>query len=594
MTPSLQHKLLASLTALSLVATSQVALAQTADMVIHNADIRTMDQTQPEAEAVAITGDTITYVGDDEGVQAYIGDGTRVIDAEDHLLIPGFQETHLHLLVAAATISGLVLQQTDSPEVVARKLAEFAKAHPERQAIFGSGLNSALIVSGKLNRSILDAVVSDRPVVILGETNHNAWVNTKALEIAKITKDTKDPPNGTYVRDANGDATGVIQGSPAHLPVIIATNAVSSEAIAGAMPEMLNILSGFGFTGAIDMGFPLATEEGYQSLIDLDKEGKLPLRVSLAYFVNSVAAGDKVLATIDDFSKRFKSDHVWLDTVKIIGDGVVENRKAAFLEPYLDTGTSGALTLPVDYMNDLVLKSAKMGYNVTAHVVGDKGIRAILDAYEKARKAGYEDVILSSTHSWWVQPEDILRWKKNNVIVQTTGIWAFTRPSYYEALGKKRVETLQFPYRKWEDSGAIVALGADYPATDGGIDGLNPFNNIYSLLTRKLAPPLVGNVAGTEKQLPPYDQVMTMAEAVKGYTANGARMMGKFDEWGSITVGKKADMIVLSQNLFDIDVSDVPKTMVLMTMMDGKVRYLEPELAAGPLADLDIGHDWQE
>jgi len=310
--------------------------------------------------------------------------------------------------------------------------------------------------------------------------------------------------------------------------------------------------------------------------------------------VNSVAAGDKVLATIDDFSKRFKSDHVWLDTVKIIGDGVVENRKAAFLEPYLDTGESGALTLPVDYMNDLVLKSARMGYNVVTHVVGDKGNRAILDAYEAARKAGYNDVILSTTHSWWVKPEDIPRWKQNNVIVQTTGIWAFTRPSYLEALGKERFESEQFPYRSWEDSGAIVALGADYPATDGGIGGLNPFNNIYSLLTRKLAPPLVGNVAGTEEQLPPYDQVMTMAEAVRGYTANGAKMMGKFDEWGSITVGKKADMIVLSQNLFDIDVSDVPKTMVLMTTMDGKVRYLEPELAAGPLADLDVGHDWQE
>ncbi|WP_427969673.1 amidohydrolase [Altererythrobacter sp.] len=583
-----------SIAAISLLATPQLALAQAADLVIHNADIRTMDDANPEAEAVAITGDTITYVGNDAGVKAYIDDDTRVIDAEDHLLIPGFQETHLHLLVAAATISGLVLQQTDSPEDVARKLGEFAKAHPDRKAIFGSGLNSALIVSGELNRAILDAVVSDRPVVILGETNHNAWVNSKALEVAKITRETKDPDNGTYVRDANGESTGVIQGSPAHLPVIVATNAISSEAIAGAMPEMLNILSSFGFTGAIDMGFPLATEEGYQSLVDLDNEGKLPLRVSLAYFVNSVAAGDKVLATIDDFSKRFKSDHVWLDTVKIVGDGVVENRKAAFLEPYLDTGESGALTLPVDYMNNLVLKSARKGYNVVAHVVGDKGNRAILDAYEAARKAGHKDVNLSTTHSWWVKPEDVPRWQKNNVFVQTTGIWAFTRPSYLEALGKERFETEQFPYRSWEDSGAVVALGADYPATDGGINGLNPFNNIYSLLTRKLAPPLIGNVAGTEEQLPPYDQIMTIAEAVEGYTANGARMMGKFDEFGSITVGKKADMIVLSQNLFNIDVSDVPKTMVLMTMMDGKVRYLEPELAAGPLADLDIGHDWQE
>lgn len=567
--------------------------AQTADLVFTNADIRTMDEANPSAEAVAITGNTITYVGDEAGVQAFIGEGTEVVDAEKHLMVPGFVETHLHLLVAAATISGLVLSQTDTPEDVAKKLATYAEDNPGDTAIFGSGLSGALITSGELHRSILDEAVSDRAVIILDETNHNAWANTKALDVAGITKDTADPANGTYYRDDKGDATGVIGGTPAHIPVILATNAVSSEAIGRAMPKMLEILTAYGFTGALDMGFPLTTEEGYQSLVDLDNEGKLPIRVSLAYFFNSEELGKQVIENIDGFSKRFKSEHVWLDTMKVIVDGVVENRKAAFLEPYKDTGESGALTVDKEFLRDKAMRAAEMGFNVVGHTVGDLANRTLLDVFEDVRKAGHDDVILSTTHSWWVQPEDVPRWTENNVIYQTSGIWAFVRPSYLEALGEERNNSLQFPLRKIADSGAVIALGADYPATDGGLNGLNPFNNIYSLVTRKLAPALVGEVDGTEEPLPPIDQVLTVEEAVRGYTAGSAKMMGKFDEFGSITEGKKADLIVLSQNLFEVDAEDIPNTEVLLTMMDGKITYLVPTLRTGILGDLNVGHGWQ-
>jgi len=576
-------------------ATNVSLAADPADIVFTNADIRTMDKANPQAQAVAIAGNKITYVGDNAGAKSFIGQETRVINAHGHLMVPGFIETHLHLLVAAAAISGVIADQRDDADGVARKVAEYAKKHPGKSTIFGTGVAAALLTSGTATRQVLDKVVSDRGVMLLDETNHNAWANSKALELAGVTKDTPNPAGGTFAKDKNGELSGIIQGSPAHIPVLNASKAVTPEGLAVSLPNMLKILTSLGFTGAMDMGFPLGTESGYQALVDMDKEGKLPIRVSLAYMFNTQELGKTVLQTIGDFSKRYKSEHVWLDTMKIVGDGVTENHKAYFFEPYLDKKTSGAMNSGDEFTRDAAMKAAQMGFNVTTHCVGDRCNALMLDIYEKIRASGNKKSILSTTHSWWIRPQDRNRWAKSNVIVQTSGIWLFYRPQYIPSLGQERNDTEQFPVRAWEDSGAVIALGSDYPATDGGLQGLNPFNNIYSLMTRQLAPPLVGTVGKKEPPLKPADQVLTVDEAVRGYTAGSAKMIGKFDEVGSITKGKKADMIVLSDNLYKIGVEDIPNTTVLLTMMDGKITYAEPSIAAtGPLADPKIKYSWQE
>ncbi len=575
-----------------------VAVAQgatPADIVFTNATIHTMDKAKPTAQAVAITGNRITYVGDDAGAKAFIGKETRVINAYKHLMVPGFIETHLHLLVAAAAISGVVTDQKDSAEDVVRKVAEYAKKHPGRSTIFGTGMAATLLTSGKATRQLLDKAVPDRGVVMLDETMHNAWVNSKALELAGVTKDTPNPDGGTYAKDKSGELTGIIQGTPAHIPVINGAKGVTPETLATSLPNMLKILTSLGFTGAMDMGFPLGTEPGYQALIDMDKAGKLPIRVSLAYLFNTQKLGKKVLANIQEYSKRYKSEHVWLDTMKIVGDGVVENHKAYFFEPYLDAKSNGAMNSGDEFTRDTAMKAAKMGFNITTHTVGDKANALMLDIYEEIRAAGYKDNILSTTHSWWVRPQDRRRWAKDNVIVQTSGIWLFYRPQYIPSMGQERNDTEQFPVRAWEDSGAVIALGSDYPATDGGLMGLNPFNNIYSLMTRQLAPPLIGSVGKKEPPLKPADQVLTVDEAVRGYTVGSAKLIGRFDELGSITKGKKADLVLLSDNLYKIGVENIPNTTVLLTMMDGKITYAEPSVAAiGALADPKIKYSWQE
>lgn len=591
---NMRNALRASVIFVATLTASQSGFAQTADIVFTNANIRTMDEANPQAQAVAITGNTISYVGDDAGVRSFIGDDTRVINAHGHLMVPGFIETHLHLLVAAAAISGVVATQNDTAEEVADKVAAYAKEHPGTSTIFGTGVAAAVLQNGLATKEILDDVMPDRGVVLLDETNHNAWVNSKTLELAGITEDTPDVAGGTYVRDASGELTGVIQGSPAHIPVIVRSKAVTPEAIAASLPDMLAILTSLGFTGAYDMGFPLSTEAGYQALIDMDKRGELPIRVSLAYMFNTQELGRKVLSTIEEFSQRFKSEHVWLDTLKIIGDGVTENYKAYMFEPYLDHEGHGAMNSGDDFTREASIKAADMGFNVTTHCVGDRCNSLMLDIYGEIRASGNKDSILSTTHSWWVRPQDVPRWAENDVMVQTTGIWLFYKPQYVTSMGEERTNTEQFPVRAWEDSGAVIALGSDYPATEGGLMGLNPFNNIYSLMTRQLAPPLVGTVAKLEEPLKPADEVLTIEEAVRGYTAGSAKLIGKFDELGSITTGKKADLVVLSDNLFDIGVEDIPNTTVLLTLMDGKITYAEPSVAAGPLADPKIRYSWQE
>ena len=188
-----------------------------------------------------------------------------------------------------------------------------------------------------------------------------------------------------------------------------------------------------------------------------------------------------------------------------------------------------------------------------------------------------------------VQPEDRKRFGELDVIVQTTSNWANQQPSYVELIGQERNDTLQAPFRSWINGGAIVALGADWPATPGGFkNGVNPFNNIYVAMHRRVPKNLIKEFASADRTLPPENEVLTLAEAIQGYTINGAKMLGIEDEIGSIEVGKKADIILLSQNLFEIDAEDIPKTKVLGTMFDGKIVHdLLYGIGDSNLVDLD-------
>ena len=567
------HSILSIIFCLCLVI--EVQATETAGFVLTNGKVYTVNEKQPWAEAVVIQGKEIVYVGDSMGAAKFKGVGMEEIDLKGRLMLPGFVESHIHIGMGAGTTSGVILESADSLEEVLQKIKDYVEANPKKKTIFGASYSAFIFDENGPKKELLDDIVPDRPVYLMDHTLHSAWVNSKAYEVAGITKDTPNPPGGEYVKNEKGELSGSVKGGPAHLPILVKTEAITTEGIMEALPALLEGMTEFGFTTAIDMGAPFAAEAIYDSYVGLDKADKLPLRLSVTYYINNEELAKDAAEKLEEYARRWESEHVWFDTLKISIDSVIENQKASMLEPYVNTGDPGVLQLGAEAMEKVCIETAKKGYGITVHAIGDRGVREALNAAEVLRKAGFKNTRFSTTHSQMVAPADRPRYKQLNVHAQSTGNWAVHIQANLEVLGQERHNMLQFPFRSWADDGVTIALGSDWPATPGGYEhGMNPFNNMYTAMHRKAPPGLeavFGQVPG--KTLKPVDQVLTLEEAVAAYTIGGAEMLGIEDEVGTIEVGKKADLILLSQNLFEINPEEIPKTKVLGTMFDGKIVH---------------------
>lgn len=545
-----------------------------ADYVFTNGRIYTVSISQPWAEAVAIKGNKIVYVGNNKDAKKYEGPNTEHIDLGNRLVLPGFIDSHIHVMLGAATSSGITIEMSDTLDIVLRKVEDYAKQNPKKKALFGASYNAFLFDDRGPDRAVLDKVVSNRPVFLMDHTLHSVWVNSKALEMAGITRETPNPPGGEYVRGNDGELTGFIRGSPASIPVLLGIGAITAESILATLPKILEGLSEFGFTAAIDMGNPIATDIGFKAVIDLDRKNKLPLRLAMTHIVNTPAGAETAKKLQVHYSKKYRSKNVWLDSLKIMSDSVIENQKAALLDPYSHNGNLARPYFTNAQLEKLVFDAAAVGDGVVVHALGDAAVRQTLDTAEVLRRSGNQKTRLSATHAQIVAMEDRNRFGKLKVFVQTTANWANYQPDYISLLGEARNNTLQFPFRSWVDSGAVVALGADWPATPGGFKyGQNPFVNIYTAMHRRVPKTLIAEFGSADRILEPANEVLTLAEAIQGYTINGAKMMGRDKEIGSIEIGKRADMILLDQNIFEIPADKIPETRVLATMFDGKIVH---------------------
>lgn len=549
-------------------------MGERADVIYTNGRIYTVDADRPWAEAVATRGRDIVYVGDASGIGDVRGPDTRVVDLGGRLMLPGLVESHIHLLLGSASVSGVILSMDDDVDDILAAVRDHAASHPDEPVVFGAAFNSLLFGAEGPDRALLDGVVADRPVILLDHTMHSAWANTLAFERAGVSASTPDPLPGEYAREADGTPHGFIKGSPASLPVLNALQAITPESMMRSIPTVLRGLSAFGFTALLECGNPILTEAGFAALAALDRQGELPLRASLTAFTNSESTAQTVLERTAQYAADYSTEHLWFDTVKILGDSVLENYTAALLEPYLTTGTRGHLYFADDVLQDLVTRVGASGYGVIMHAIGDRAVRQGLDAAEHLRASGDDSTRFILTHAQLINPDDVPRFAPLGVQVQTTGNWAVIQPRYDEMIGAERMERDQFPFHSLVESGVSLCLGADWPATFGGFDaGVNPFVNIYTALHRRAPRHLIGEFATVDRVLPPANETLTLDEAIAGCTLHGARALGREHEFGSISVGKRADLVVLDRDLFAVDPEEIPFAKVVLTVMDGRAVY---------------------
>lgn len=560
-----------------------------------NATIYTSNSLMPTASTVVINGKTIVYVGDEAGAEAKGLLKGAVHRLNGQVLLPGFVESHVHMLHGTLMQSGVIIESSDSIPEVLKKVSDYAKAHPasEKATIFGSaymGTHFPGTFGTTPNKTLLDNIVSDRPVLLNDHTGHSCWGNSKFFEMAGITPETfatwSSIKGGSITHNEQHEPTGFLAGGPAWLPYLLKMNMFSKDSFTQGLPTTLNALSRHGFTAAFDAGSMILQSESYAALKGLDDEGSLPLHGRVGMYANTGTNVATALDNLTALAKKYNSQHVKFVGYKISLDSVMENQEAAVLEPYLNKGPDakmprGSLYFNASSMDTLVQGSAAAGYEINIHCIGDWCTREALNAAERLRQTGDNKTLFTIHHSQMSQPVDRPRYAQLNVKVQTTGNWAGgVQKAYPGWIGQNRTDTLMFPFAFWEENGIDVALGADWPATPGGMKyGVNPFWNLYTAATRTAPPGTWGqrNFTGNkilgsgEGPMPPQQETMSLAKGFEAYTMGGARMLNMQDQVGSIEEGKSADLILVDRDIFQVPLVEMPRTQVLVTVFEGKI-----------------------
>ncbi len=543
-----------------------------AELALKNGAIYTVDGARRWAQAVAIRGGRIVFVGTDKDLESQIGPDTRVVDLKGRMLMPAFQDAHIHPIssgieATACNLNGLeVLDQAaeaiKSRETVDRYVAtikKYADEHPDEAWITGGGwLMSAFGPGALASRKLIDAVVPDRPVALWSTDGHTIWVNSKALELAGITNETPDPPDGRIDRDRQGVAIGSLQEGAADLVSAVMPPATDIQLQKG-LRYSVKLLNGFGITAIQDASVDEPDLKAYKAV---DASGDLSLRVVTSILWEHDKGLDQVPA-IESLRKQYTAGHVVAGTVKIFMDGVMENYTAAMLEPYLIPGNVRGIPMEdPEQLKTIVTRLDADGFQVHFHAIGDAAIREALDAIEAARKAnGDLDHRHHIAHIQLIDAADVPRFRELGVVANYQPLWAFA-DSYITDLtipflGPKRSASL-YAINSLRQSGAVVAFGSDW-----SVSSANPMEEMEVAVTR------MGPAGETKTPFLPSERI-GLPDAIAAFTINAAYVNHLETETGSIEVGKLADLAILDRNLFDIPASEISDAKVLVTLFEGK------------------------
>jgi predicted amidohydrolase YtcJ len=545
-----------------------VAQQTPADTVLLHGRIYTVNSKQPWAEAVAIRNGRLVAVGSDKQIAPFRGPATTVIDAKGRLVLPGFTDCHVHFLDGSFALERINIEDAKDLAEVLRRLKAYADAHPREPWVLGRGWSYPLFPpTGLPDKKYLDAIIPDRPVYLEGFDGHTWWANSKALEIAHITKGTPDPPGGEIVRDpATHEATGAIKEDAADDLIRRAIPDASREEKLRVLRAGIKHANQLGVTRVHIMG---GVNPGEGDISDLDlleslqKNGELSVRFDVAYRMDPPRVTDEQLQAIERLRQQHHDQWIAAGGVKFFLDGVIETHTAAMLEVYANAPSSrGSLLWNPEAYKRYVAELDRRHIQVFTHAIGDRAIRLALDSYENAgRVNGTKDARHRVEHIEDPAAADIPRFGKLGVVASMQPLHAEPNDDalkvWSPAVGPERAQRA-WPWRSILAGGGVLAFGSDWP-----IVTLSPWPGLRSAVTRqdKQGLPRGGWI--------PSERI-TLAAAIRAYTLDAAFSMHRESTEGSIEPGKVADLIVLSQNLFTMDPMKFESVRVLLTLSGGR------------------------
>jgi len=543
---------------------------QPADRVLRNTFVYTVDSANPRAQAIAITNGRISYVGSDDGVRAFIGRRTEVLDLAGRMVLPGFHDTHVHPVTGGMELGECNLNPATSLDDVRRIVRECATRGAADDWVRGGGFQLPIFAGGKPTRQMLDSLVPERPAYLSSADGHSAWVNTRALTLAGLTRRTRDPAKGRIERDAAGAPAGTLRESAMGLVASKMPARTSDDYLAG-LERGLAMAAQFGITTLHEAS---ATEPIALAYTQAESLGRLPARSILSLLVNSRADPDSEITRLSALRARATRGKVQPVAAKIFMDGVIEAGTAALLVPYTDRAAyRGELNLPATKFNTLVQKLDSAGFKVHVHAIGDRAIRVALDGFEQQRAkdagSGPKHII---AHIQLFDPADISRFAALGVVASFQPLWAYADTYITDLteprLGPERSRNL-YPIARVAQSGALMAAGSDW-----SVSSMNPLEAMQVAVTR------LGLTDSTGTAWLP-DERVDLTTMIRAYTLGGAIASDHDSLAGTLAVGKAADVIVVSEDLFGLAPHRIAKARVLLTLLDGRAVYRDSAL--GPV-----------
>jgi predicted amidohydrolase YtcJ len=539
--------------------------APVADSVFRYGAIYTVDAFRSSAEAFAIRDGKFVAVGSNDQVKAFIGPKTQVVNLKGRMVMPGIVDTHIHPVRGGLTANGVSFPSSATLAQVKAALKKHIRETKPKPGEWIEGAKWGSALQTTLTAKEIDEVAPDNPVYLHDWTNHILAVNTKALQAAKITKDTKDPSEGKIDRDAAGNPTGILENKAASLVTTIVPPPTKQQIRKAAGTVFAN-LSQYGVTSISTAQLDAGRLEAYRAM---EKEGVLTLRIKGHWDYNTRYADAPLPVMASRFDSRAKrgpkTPLIDPDGVKIYLDGVPNGYSAPYIEPYSDKPTFGTQSIDAPSLNAAVLHFDSEGLQVMMHAVGDMSVRHGLDAVEATRKANGAGPRHHLAHATSVHVDDLGRAGRLNLAVEISpwNTWAPDAGSatWGDLLGRERLSQIS-PFRSLLEAGDTTGYGSDWD----NVPEPDPWYAMEAAITRR-------NPAEPHRgQLAP-DQAIDVPTAIEVFTINGAYNLEFDDVTGSIELGKDADFVVLDQDLFKVPVTRIHKTKVLRTVLRGKTVY---------------------